>query len=71
MCGIFQLYFYKKLFDPLEDSQIIYHEKLTKQAIEKVLNESLSKYKASNEKKSKILKKNMIYKTNMFVLVIS
>ena len=51
MCGIFQLYFYKKLFDPLEDSQIIYHEKLTKQAIEKVLNESLSKYKASNEKK--------------------
>ena len=34
-CGIFQLYFYKNLFDPLEDSQIIEHEKLTKQTIEK------------------------------------
>ena len=50
-CGIFQLYFYKNLFDPLEDSQIIEHEKLTKQTIEKVLNEIFSRDKASNEEK--------------------
>ena len=50
-CGIFQLYFYKNLFDPLEDSQIIEHEKLTKQTIEKILNEILSRDKASNEEK--------------------
>ena len=51
ICGIFQLYFYKNLFDPLEDSQIIEHEKLTKQTIEKVLNEIFSRDKASNEEK--------------------
>ena len=50
-CGIFQLYFYKNLFDPLEDSQIIEHEKLTKQTIEKILNEIFSGDKASNEEK--------------------
>ena len=50
-CGMFQLYFYKILFDPLEDSQIIEHEKLTKQTIEKILNEIFSRDKASNEEK--------------------
>ena len=29
-CGIFQVYFCKNLFDPLEDSKIIEHEKFTK-----------------------------------------
>ena len=29
-CGIFQLYFYKNSFDPLETSQIIEHQKLIK-----------------------------------------
>ena len=48
-CGIFQLYVYKNLFDPLEDSQIIDHEKLAKQTIEKILNEIFSRDKASNE----------------------
>ena len=50
-CGIFQLYFYKSLFNPLETSQIIEHEKLTKQTIEKILNEIFSTDKASNEEK--------------------
>ena len=45
-CGIF--HFYKNLFDPLEDSQIIEHEKLTKQTIEKILNEIFSRDKAGN-----------------------
>ena len=49
--GIFQVYFYKNLFAPLEDSQIIEHEKLTKQTIEKVLHELFSGDKASNEEK--------------------
>ena len=50
-CGIFHLYFYKNLFDPLEDSQIIEHEKLTKQTIEKILNEIFSRDKDRNEEK--------------------
>ena len=29
-CGIFQLYFYKNLFDPVRDSKIIDDELLTK-----------------------------------------
>ena len=29
-CEIFQLYFYKNLFDPVSDSKIIYDEFLTK-----------------------------------------
>ena len=50
-CAIFQLYCYKNLFDPLEDSQITEHENLTKQTIEKILNEIFSRDKASNEEK--------------------
>ena len=50
-CRIFQLYFYKNLFDPLEDSRIIEHEKLTKQTIEKILNEIFSRDKDRNEEK--------------------
>ena len=30
-CGIFQLYFYKNLFDPVRDSKIIDGEFLTKE----------------------------------------
>ena len=50
-CGIFQLYFYKNLFDTLEQSQITEHEKLARQTIEKILNEISSRDKASNEEK--------------------
>ena len=35
-CGIFQLYFHKNTFDPLEDSQIIEHEKLTNKLLRKI-----------------------------------
>ena len=52
-CGIFKLYFYKNSFDLLETSQIIEHEKLTKQTIEKILDEVFSRDKASNEEKMK------------------
>ena len=37
-CGNFQLYFYKHLLDPDEKSKIKYDEKLTKKAIEVLLN---------------------------------
>ena len=41
-CGLFQLYFYKNIFDPDEKSKIINHETLNKKTIEKILNEIFS-----------------------------
>ena len=38
-CGIFQLYFYKNLFDPNVKSKIINHENLNKWTIEVIFNE--------------------------------
>ena len=38
-CGLFQLYFYKNIFDPQEKSKIVYHETLNKRTIEAILNE--------------------------------
>ena len=32
-CEIYQLYFYKNLFDPASDSKIIYDEFLTKKTV--------------------------------------
>ena len=41
-CGIFELYFYKKLFDPLKKSRIINNNKLTKNTILTLLNKIFS-----------------------------
>ena len=38
-CGLFQLYFYKNLFDPEGKSKIINHENLNKTTIKTVFNE--------------------------------
>ena len=38
ICGIFQLYFYVNLFNPVENSQIISDKTLTKKTTEKLLN---------------------------------
>ena len=38
-CGLFQLYFYKDIFDPEEKSELINHETLNKRTIEAILNE--------------------------------
>ena len=38
-CGLFQLYFYKNLFDPDEQIKIVQHQKLTKNTLETLLNE--------------------------------
>ena len=37
-CGIFQLYFYKNLFDPNVKSKIINHENINKWTIEVIFN---------------------------------
>lgn len=41
-CGIFQLYFYKHLFDPLKNSKVLSHTKLNKVTIQTLLNEIFS-----------------------------
>ena len=38
-CGLFQLYFYKNLFDPEGKSKLINHENLNKTTIKTVFNE--------------------------------
>ena len=50
-CGIFQLYFYKNLFDPLAKtkSQIINDKKLTRNTISKLLNELFLLDREENE----------------------
>ena len=48
-CGMFQLYFYKDLFDPDEKSKVIDHENLNKHTIEVILNEIFSTDVDENE----------------------
>ena len=48
-CGIFQLYFYYNLFNPLKNSSIIKSTSLSKHTIEKLLNEIFSLDKEENE----------------------
>ena len=48
-CGIFQLYFYKKLFNPDEKSKIINYENLNKRTIEVIFNEIFSTDVNENE----------------------
>ena len=48
-CGIFQLYFYKTLFEPNKKSKIINHENLKKRTIEVIFNETFSTDVNENE----------------------
>ena len=48
-CGIFQLYFYYNLFNPLNNSSVIQHTSISKHTIEKLLNEIFSLNKDENE----------------------
>ena len=48
-CGIFQLYFYYNLFNPLKNSSIIDNSSISKHSIEKLLNEIFSLNKDQNE----------------------
>ena len=53
-CGIFQLYFYKNLFDPVRDSKIIDDEFLIKKTVTTLLNEIFSTNKETNEEEMKL-----------------
>ena len=57
-CDIFQLYFYKNLFEPSADSKIINDEFLTKQTVATLLNEIFSRNKERNEEKMQIFPRN-------------
>ena len=55
-CGQFQLYFYKNLFDPDDQSKILNHQKLTKNTLETRINEIFSTDINENEYHIKIFK---------------
>ena len=48
-CGVFQLYFYYNLFNPLNESSIVQDNVISKRTIEKLLNEIFSLNKEQNE----------------------
>ena len=48
-CGLFQLYFYKNIFDPAERSKVTKHETLNKKSIEQTLNQMFSTDVNQNE----------------------
>ena len=48
-CGVFQLYFYYNLFNPLKKSSIVQDSVISKHTIEKLLNEIFSLNKEQNE----------------------
>ena len=48
-CGLFQLYFYKNLFELDENSKILNDEHLTKKTVEMLLNKIFSTNKSENE----------------------
>ena len=50
--GLFQLYFYKNLFDPNENSKILNDKHVTKKTIEILLNEIFATNKKENERKA-------------------
>ena len=56
--GIFQLYFYKNLFEPSADSKIINDGFLTKQTVATLLNEIFSTKKEANEEKMHMFARN-------------
>ena len=47
-CGVFQLYFYKNLFDPYKNNKILLDKHLTKKAVKTLLNKIFSKDKNEN-----------------------
>ena len=56
-CGLFQLYFYKNLFDPEKKSKIINDEILNKKTIENILNVIFSSDVEQNKKEIQNFKK--------------
>ena len=59
-CGIFQLYFYKNLFDPSATSEIINKSILNNSTIRILLNEIFTTHQEENEKRIKIFKQEFL-----------
>ena len=55
-CGIFQLYFYKKLFDPSIQSLILQHKNLNTEIVKTLLNEIFTTEAKENERRIKPFK---------------
>ena len=59
-CGIFQLYFYKNLFDPSVQSSILSHKNLNISTVETLLNEIFTTETQENEKRIKLFKQEFL-----------
>ena len=59
-CGIFQLYFYKNLFDPSIKSNIIEQKALNTSTINILLNEIFTPQTEENERRVKIFKQEFL-----------
>ena len=59
-CGIFQLYFYKNLFDPSIQSKIINHRNLTIDTIKTFLNDIFTTEAKENEHRIKLFKQEFL-----------
>ena len=59
-CGLFQLYFYKNLFDPPLQSKILSHKILNIATVETLLNEIFTLQAEENEKIIKLFKQEFL-----------
>ena len=59
-CGLFQLYFYKNLFDPPLQSKILSHKILNISTVETLLNEIFTLQAEENEKRIKLFKQEFL-----------
>ena len=59
-CGIFQLYFYKNLFDPPVESSVVSHKNLNITTIESLLNEIFTLQTEENEHRIKLFKQEFL-----------
>ena len=59
-CGIFQLYFYKNLFDPPLQSSIVSHKNLNITTIKSLLNEIFTLQTEENEHRIKLFKQEFL-----------
>ena len=59
-CGIFQLYFYKNLFDPPLENSIVSHKNLNIATIESLLNEIFTLPTEENEHRIKLFKQEFL-----------
>ena len=59
-CGLFQLYFYKNLFDPPLQSKILSHKNLNITTVETLLNEIFTLQAEESEKRIKLFKQEFL-----------